>query len=282
MSGPDAGGEGNTMSRKRILVIYTGGTIGMTSTDHGYAPQKEAFHALLQQIPELYAPVMPEWEMVDMDPLLDSSNITVLEWNAIGGFRGSELAIKRLGIEGNLKAIEMTFKGNLAALDVSPLETAILKGVFSASMQGVNFVNAPIIAKKNGIDVSTLKSETTGDYKGSITVKLITDKDTSIVSGALIAKGVKRIVKVGNFNTSIEPEEHMLLVPHENKPSMIAKVSTVIGEDGVNINHMSVSPSDDKQLSIMIISTESEVDNKTLEEITKIDGVHKATYVHLG
>ncbi len=185
-------------------------------------------------------------------------------------------------IEGNLKAIEMTFKGNLAALDVSPLETAILKGVFSASMQGVNFVNAPIIAKKNGIDVSTLKSETTGDYKGSITVKLITDKDTSIVSGALIAKGVKRIVKVGNFNTSIEPEEHMLLVPHENKPSMIAKVSTVIGEDGVNINHMSVSPSDDKQLSIMIISTESEVDNKTLEEITKIDGVHKATYVHLG
>ena len=72
------------MIRKRILVIYTGGTIGMTRTDHGYAPQKEAFHALLQQIPELYAPVMPEWEMVDMDPLLDSSNITVLEWNAIG------------------------------------------------------------------------------------------------------------------------------------------------------------------------------------------------------
>ena len=72
------------MIRKRILVIYTGGTIGMTRTDHGYAPQKEAFHALLRQIPELYAPVMPEWEMVDMDPLLDSSNITVLEWNAIG------------------------------------------------------------------------------------------------------------------------------------------------------------------------------------------------------
>ncbi|MBQ9010652.1 MAG: asparaginase [Clostridia bacterium] len=72
------------MSRKRILVIYTGGTIGMTRTEHGYAPQKEAFHALLRQIPELYAPTMPEWDMVDMDPLLDSSNITVLEWNAIG------------------------------------------------------------------------------------------------------------------------------------------------------------------------------------------------------
>ncbi len=185
-------------------------------------------------------------------------------------------------VDGNLKSIEMTFKGNLAILDISPLETAILKGVFSSSMHGVNFVNAPIIAKKNGINVSTLKSETSGDYIGSITVKITTDKDVSVVSGALIAKDVKRIVKVNSFNTSIEPEEHMLLIPHENKPSMIAKVSTVIGEASININHMSVSPSEDKQLSIMIISTGSEVDNKTLEEIAKINGVYKATYVHLG
>ncbi len=72
------------MRKKRILFIYTGGTIGMTKADHGYAPQKDAFHALLQQIPELYAPSMPDWDIVDMDPLLDSSNITVLEWNSIG------------------------------------------------------------------------------------------------------------------------------------------------------------------------------------------------------
>ena len=185
-------------------------------------------------------------------------------------------------IEGNLKSIEMTFKGNLASLDVSPLETAILKGVFSASMQDVNFVNAPIIAKNKGLDVSTLTSATLGDYIGSITVKITSDKDSAIVSGALIAKGVKRIVNVNNFNTSIEPEEHMLLVPHENKPSMIAKVSTVIGEANININHMSVSPSEEKHLSLMIISTGSEVDEKTLTGINQIDGVNNATYVHLG
>jgi len=27
---------------------------------------------------------MPDWVIFDMDPLLDSSNITVLEWNKIG------------------------------------------------------------------------------------------------------------------------------------------------------------------------------------------------------
>ena len=70
--------------RKRILIIYTGGTIGMVKTDRGYAPQREAFHRLLDGIPELKSAEMPEWEIVDMDPLLDSSNMTVTEWNAIG------------------------------------------------------------------------------------------------------------------------------------------------------------------------------------------------------
>lgn len=69
---------------KRILVIYTGGTIGMVSTPSGYAPEKAAFHDLLDRIPELRAEGMPIWGIVDMDPLLDSSNITVREWNAIG------------------------------------------------------------------------------------------------------------------------------------------------------------------------------------------------------
>ena len=70
--------------RKRILVIFTGGTIGMVATAHGYAPQGAAFHNLLNRIPELHAKGMPDWDIVDMDPLLDSSNITVLEWNEIG------------------------------------------------------------------------------------------------------------------------------------------------------------------------------------------------------
>ena len=69
---------------KKILVIHTGGTIGMFPTANGYAPSKEDFHRLLSAIPELSAPSLPAWDLIDMDPLLDSSNITVHEWNKIG------------------------------------------------------------------------------------------------------------------------------------------------------------------------------------------------------
>ena len=69
---------------RRVLMIYTGGTIGMMKKERGYAPQKEAFHRLLEAIPELHVDGMPEWDITDIDPPLDSSNITVMEWNRIG------------------------------------------------------------------------------------------------------------------------------------------------------------------------------------------------------
>lgn len=68
---------------KRVLIIYTGGTIGMTCTENGYAPRAGYFRAALDAIPDLRAPEMPEWEFYELSPLLDSSNMTVREWNCI-------------------------------------------------------------------------------------------------------------------------------------------------------------------------------------------------------
>ena len=68
---------------KNVLIIYTGGTIGMTRTENGYAPQSGQFRRAMEAIPDLYAEQMPCWDMLEMDPLLDSSNMTVREWNKI-------------------------------------------------------------------------------------------------------------------------------------------------------------------------------------------------------
>jgi D-3-phosphoglycerate dehydrogenase len=182
--------------------------------------------------------------------------------------------------EGNLKAIEISAKGKLASVDISPLETAILKGVFSSFMENVNYVNAPLLAKQKGIIITTAKSETSGDYIGLLTVKLITNLSESLVSGALVAEKISRIVKIDQYNTSIEPEKHMLLIPHENKPSMIAKVATVIGENRININHMHVVQKQGER-SLMVINTDCAVEKDVLNEIAKIDGVLNSKYVKL-
>ena len=68
---------------KKVLIIYTGGTIGMVRTKNGYAPREGYFRSALDAIPDLRSPDMPAWELLEMSPLLDSSNMTVREWNHI-------------------------------------------------------------------------------------------------------------------------------------------------------------------------------------------------------
>ena len=69
---------------KKICILYTGGTIGMVPTEDGYAPKKGYFRSLLDDISQLKHEEMPKWDLVEFDPLLDSSDISVDEWNSIG------------------------------------------------------------------------------------------------------------------------------------------------------------------------------------------------------
>ncbi len=68
---------------KNILIIYTGGTIGMVPTENGYSPREGYFRGALEKIGGLHHFSMPHWDFMEMSPLLDSSNIAVEEWNSI-------------------------------------------------------------------------------------------------------------------------------------------------------------------------------------------------------
>lgn len=69
--------------KKRVLIIYTGGTIGMKRTDKGYAPVSGFLDQAIAAIEDMKSDGAPEWDLQEMSPLLDSSDITVKEWNKI-------------------------------------------------------------------------------------------------------------------------------------------------------------------------------------------------------
>ena len=184
---------------------------------------------------------------------------------------------------GNLKSLEITVNGDLSEHDVSPLEVAILKGVFSVSGEGVNYVNAPILAQQKGINVLTAKSKAPCNYLGSISLKVVSDIDENVIQAALITESSQRFVKINKYNTSIKPEKHLLIVPHENKPSMIAKVATVLGENAHNISRMEVvqkTGETDKE-SIMVINTEDAVSVDVLAQISEIDGIRNPKCINI-
>ncbi len=68
---------------KKVLIIYTGGTIGMKRSGKGYIPVSGFLSEAISVIGDMKSPSAPKWDLYEMTPLLDSSDITVKEWNKI-------------------------------------------------------------------------------------------------------------------------------------------------------------------------------------------------------
>lgn len=66
--------------KKRVYVAYTGGTIGMQKTAAGYVPAPGYLRDQLAALPELQNPLMPEYDIHEYEPLLDSANMTPADW----------------------------------------------------------------------------------------------------------------------------------------------------------------------------------------------------------
>ena len=71
------------MAKKHILIIYTGGTIGMRVALHGYEPVTGYLQAAMQHLAVLQNADMPNYEIHEYQPLIDSADAEPELWNRI-------------------------------------------------------------------------------------------------------------------------------------------------------------------------------------------------------
>lgn len=68
------------MTTRRVLLAHTGGTIGMKRGERGYEPLAGHLARLLAAMPELSSPRLPAMELLEFEPLLDSSDMVPADW----------------------------------------------------------------------------------------------------------------------------------------------------------------------------------------------------------
>lgn len=185
---------------------------------------------------------------------------------------------------GSAREIEIIACGELAELDISPLVVAVTKGVLCCISEGVNYVNAPKLAERRGIHVKKSTSTDSESYLSLLKIVLTTDKEANRTTGTILGKDIPRILALNGYHTSIEPAEHMLVLPHKDKPGMIAQVATVLSKEDINISMMQVGRKVRAKVggeSVMIINVDEPVSDIILERLQKIDGIYGAKYVNL-
>ena len=68
------------MTEPRVCILYTGGTIGMRRTPQGFAPAPGYLAQQMAGLAEFKNPALPDYGILEFDPLLDSSNMTPADW----------------------------------------------------------------------------------------------------------------------------------------------------------------------------------------------------------
>ncbi len=161
---------------------------------------------------------------------------------------------------GGLKKVVIEYVGEVGRLNTAPVTVSILKGLLTPMLEdGVNFVNAPHIAKERGIDVRTAFKEEGAYYNNAIILTTTTASDQSRLVGTIFGKRQPRLVRINAFYVEAAMEGHVLLVYNMDTPGVIGSIGELLGKHGINIATMDVGRVLDSGQNIILLETDTPV-----------------------
>jgi D-3-phosphoglycerate dehydrogenase len=175
-----------------------------------------------------------------------------------------------------VQRIVVEYEGHVAQLNTKPLTATILQSVLRATLDAVNMVNAPIVAKDRGIEVSEVKHEREGDYHTLIRLTIVTPNFTRDIAGTLFADQRPRVVQIKGINIDAEFRPHMLYVTNEDKPGFIGRLGTLLGDSGINIATFALGRSARGKDAIALIEIDDRMPDTVLAGVKALPGVRQA------
>jgi D-3-phosphoglycerate dehydrogenase / 2-oxoglutarate reductase len=181
-------------------------------------------------------------------------------------------------VKGPIKEVVVEFHGDFRDLDLSPVSTAVLKGVLAPVVKDdVNFVNAHIMAQQRGIKITETNSAESDYYVNQITVRAITTEMESVVSGTIFGKKDPRIVKIDKFRLEMIPHGHMALIQNIDKPGSIGEIGTTLGRHNINIGRMQVGQEEEGDRNIIFLTTDTPIPEDVVEDMRHLPLVKTVT-----
>lgn len=185
-------------------------------------------------------------------------------------------------IEGRIQKIEIDYSGEILIYDTSSLTIAILKGIFEGiGMENVNYVNALLQAKQRGIEIQERKTTHQEDYISMVSLKMTTDKETRKVSSTLIGRHKPRLVKIDDFYIDTTPSGHILVINSIDKPGVIGKVGTILGNNDINIASLQYGRKNEGGEAVLVLNVDSKIPANILNELVKEEEIVQAKTVEL-
>jgi len=205
----------------------------------------------------------------------------ILPFVEFGSCLGSILAQVACG---DVKSLRIVCEGTLNNVDITPITRAIISGVLSYNVDGVNQVNAELMAEEQGLKIEKIKSSNVKGYTNFIRVEAVNEKgEMNSVGGTIFGEKHQhpRIVRINDFHVDVIPEGYMLILVHEDAPGIIGKIGTILGDADINICRMTCDSLKPGEVNVGAFGVNKSIGEDVLENIKNTEGVMQAHCVSL-
>jgi D-3-phosphoglycerate dehydrogenase len=179
--------------------------------------------------------------------------------------------------------VDIMCMGELAKKDIRIITASVITGLLKPLSEefNVNYINALALAKARGVEVVSSTSEESGRFANLIRVSLKTNGECVSTAGTITHDRGARIVEVNGSPVDIVPEGYFLLIAHTDKPGMIGKVGSVLGDNDVNIASMEVARAQERGPAMMILELDDELPTEVLRKVRQIKDLKSAIAIKL-
>lgn len=184
---------------------------------------------------------------------------------------------------GQIEEIELHYRGAIAGFPTVPLTTSCLIGILSYILgdEQVNFVNAPLIARHRGIRVREVTSKDIENFANLVLLKIKSGGTTHSLAGTVFNRTDIRITQIDDYRIEVVPSLYMLVCIYVDRPGVIGRVGTMLGNNGINIAGMQVGRQSAGGEAVMVLQIDEPITPGILQQIEQLEGIQSIRQVLL-
>src|SRR5437773_4414448 len=187
----------------------------------------------------------------------------------------SQLAPRRVDF------LNINYSGKVNEVDTTAITRAVLKGFLqSAGGNEVNEVNAPAFAESLGLKITETRLSAPGDYSDMLELSASAEGKELSVGGAFFGI-TPRIVSINARPVEARPQGVILVLENTDRPGMVGRIGTLLGQHGVNISTMSLSRNQAGGTALTVLNLDSAPGEELLKEIGNSDDIRSAQVIQL-
>lgn len=157
-------------------------------------------------------------------------------------------------------------------------DKAVIAGILGMDTDDSRIRNSMQIATEEGLDFTFVEEDIDGAHPNTAEITL-TDADgrSALIQGASIGGGNIVINKINDTEVSISGKSDTLVIPHDDVPGMIAVVTNILAEKGVNVHGFSLGRDRKGGIAVMTIEIDGDIDESINEAIMECPNIHAST-----